>query len=70
MLTHLLRVASVAKRQSHIDALVQDCSNASALAMELLQSCTKPLIYQCYHSAVQRRLPGHQMQPTNTKGNP
>ena len=27
-----------------IDGLVQDCSNSSALAMELLQSCTKPLI--------------------------
>ena len=26
-----------------IDGLVQDCSNSSALAMELLQSCTKPL---------------------------
>ena len=24
---------------------MQDCSNSSALAMELLQSCTKPLIY-------------------------
>ena len=30
----------------YIDGLVQDCSNSSALAMELLQSCTKPLIYQ------------------------
>ena len=29
----------------YIDGLVQDCSNSSALAMELLQSCTKPLIY-------------------------
>ena len=28
----------------HIDGLVQDCSNFSALAMELLQSCTKPSI--------------------------
>ena len=28
----------------HINNLVQDCSNSSALAMELLQSCTKPLI--------------------------
>ena len=28
----------------HIDGLVQDCSNPSALAMELLQSCTKPSI--------------------------
>ena len=29
----------------YINGLVQDCSNSSALAMELLQSCTKPLIY-------------------------
>ena len=29
----------------HIDGLVQDCSNSSALAIELLQSCTKPSIY-------------------------
>ena len=28
----------------NIDGLVQDCSNSSALAMELLQSCTKPSI--------------------------
>ena len=27
-----------------IDGLVQDCSDSSALALELLQSCTKPLI--------------------------
>ena len=26
-----------------IDGLVQDCSNSSVLAMELLQSCAKPL---------------------------
>ena len=26
----------------HIDGLMQDCSYSSALAMELLQSCTKP----------------------------
>ena len=25
-----------------MDGLMQDCSNSSALAMELLQSCTKP----------------------------
>ena len=30
----------------HADALVQDCSNSSALAMELLQSCTKPSMWQ------------------------
>ena len=27
----------------YIDGLEQDCSNSSVLAMELLQSCTKPL---------------------------
>ena len=29
-------------QNSQVDGLVQDCSNSSALAMELLQSCTKP----------------------------
>ena len=29
----------------HTDGLVQDCSNSSALAVELLQSYTKPSIY-------------------------
>ena len=28
----------------YIDGLVQDCSNSSALAIELPQSCTKPSI--------------------------
>ena len=32
-----------------IDGLVQDCSNSSALAMELLQCCTKPSIYTSHH---------------------
>ena len=31
--------------QGHIDGLVQDCSNSSALAMELLLSRTKPSTY-------------------------
>ena len=29
--------------RKQINGLVQDCSNSSALTMELLQSCTKPL---------------------------
>ena len=29
----------------HVDGSVQDCGNSSALAMELLQSCTKQSIY-------------------------
>ena len=31
----------------YIDGFVQNCSNSSALAMELLQSCTEPSIYTC-----------------------
>ena len=31
-----------------IDGLVQDCSNSIANALELLQSCTKPLICDTY----------------------
>ena len=33
------------REKEHIAGLVQDCSNSSALAMELPQSCTKPAIY-------------------------
>ena len=40
----------------HVDGLVQDCSNSSALAMELLQSCAKPsmsaLLIQVYLKAI------------------
>ena len=35
--------------RSNIDGLAQDCSNSSALAMELLQSCTKPSNYVLIH---------------------
>ena len=31
-------------KKTYIDGLVQDCSISSALAMEILQSCTKPSI--------------------------
>ena len=30
----------------HIDGLVQDCSNSSVLAVDLLQSCTKLSIWR------------------------
>ena len=33
----------------YIDGLVQDCSNSIANALELLQSCTKPLLWGMYH---------------------
>ena len=29
----------------YIDGLVQDCSISSALAMEILQSCTEPYVF-------------------------
>ena len=37
------------QKKFHIDGLVQDCSNSSEFAMELLQSCTKPSIYIYKH---------------------
>ena len=36
------------ENRHNIDGLVQDCSNSSALAMELLQSCTKLSICRIY----------------------
>ena len=36
----------------NMDGSVQDSSNSSALAMELLQSCTKPLIYMNYKNGI------------------
>ena len=38
----------------HIDGLVQDCSNSSALAMELLQSYTEPSILTCSFGGYQQ----------------
>ena len=32
-------------QEAHIDGSMQDCSNSSALEMELLQSCTEPSTY-------------------------
>ena len=41
----LLWTAKPTVTNYHFDGLLQDCSNSSALAMELLQSCTeKPSI--------------------------
>ena len=37
----------------HIEGLAQDCSNSIANAQELLQSCTKPLIYKMYFSVIE-----------------
>ena len=43
--------------KGYIDGSVQDCSNSSVLAMELLQSCTKPLLYttMTHHGSVTAR---------------
>ena len=43
MLTNFLQMNSIVK--TYIDDLGQDYSNSSANALELLQSCTKLLIY-------------------------
>ena len=31
--------------KQHVDGFVEDCSNSSVLAMQLLQSCNKPSMY-------------------------
>ena len=40
--------------EEHIGGLVQDSSNSNALAVKLLQSCTKPLIYFCFLKTLQQ----------------
>ena len=39
----LFITSKVLNSQLHVASLTQDCSNSSALAMELLQSCTTPV---------------------------
>ena len=41
---YFIRWLSITSRYIHISGLVQYCSNANALSMELVQSCTKPSI--------------------------
>ena len=41
-----LQCGTIQEQHNHIDDLAQDCSNSSALAMELLPSSTKPWLYQ------------------------
>ena len=48
-------------KNNYIDGLVQDCSNSSALAMELLQSCTKSSIYLISICLFLRNKEGHFM---------
>ena len=41
----IIQIQNDTNIDAHFNGLVQDCSNSSAFAMELLQSGTKPLIY-------------------------
>ena len=41
----MVKLDKITFASDYIDGLVQDCNNSSALALELLQSCTKPLIF-------------------------
>ena len=44
---HLAKLEHAIDKQiwwEYLDGLVEDCSNSIAYALELLQSCTKPLI--------------------------
>ena len=52
------RILAVKNLIVHINSLVQDCSNSSALAMELLQSCTKPsMCFEWGSCASSERIP-------------
>ena len=42
-------------RQLHFDGLMQGCSNSSALAVELLQCCTKPSFCSTVCSGIRQR---------------
>ena len=46
-LQYIYRILICSSLWLHIDGFVQDCSISSALAMEILQTCTKPSIYLC-----------------------
>ena len=43
---------SLSKQDKYNDGLVQDCTNSIANALELLQSCAKPLIYNPKYQVV------------------
>ena len=49
----------------HADGFVQDCSISGALAMEILQSCAKPLISMHLRSCLSTFLPKIFLQNTN-----
>ena len=46
-ISHNLQVNLSKPHEAYIDGLVQGCSISSALALEIMQSCTKPLICIC-----------------------
>ena len=53
----LLMTSSLLGYTIHIHGLAQDCSNSSADALELPQSCPKPLIWHLYHVCYTRGHP-------------
>ena len=56
----------------HIDDLAQDCSNSSVLAMVLLQSCAKPLIWYWWlsHQYIIMTIVGYRSDYEPTKDTP
>ena len=43
--TEFCQLTEQTQSRRYLNGLVQDCSNSSALAMELLQSCTEPMTF-------------------------
>ena len=65
---HMLGSVGDLRIQRYIDGLVQDCSNSSALAMELLQPCTKPSISSSMYISSNKQLLNH-LNPWNVAAN-
>ena len=56
---------STHRHADHADGFVQDCSISGALAMEILQSCAKPLISMHLRSCLSTFLPKYFLQNIN-----
>ena len=50
------RVTVPVTRHSHVDGLVQNCSIPSVIAMEILQSGTKPSVYHNIYTVINYRV--------------
>ena len=50
LMCFFVRLTHYSMNKHHIDGLAQDCNNSIANSLELLQSCTKPLILASWYN--------------------